>query len=218
MSDRLPDKDRRGPAANRRSTTSHRLRCRCGTLTGYVGHPKKARRGMCYCRDCQAYAHALAGDSGILDAQGGTDVVATLQSNVTLTHGNEALACLSLTPNGLLRWYASCCNTPIANTTRNYHMSYVGLVHTCLHDASESLDDAFGPVRMRVNTRSARAPVKPTPFGTLNAVAGLSLALVRARLDGSYRRTPFFDSQGIPATSPRILTPDERARAMSAAR
>ena len=195
---------------------SHRLRCRCGTVTGYVSDPKKGRRGVCYCRDCQAYANALARDSGILDAQGGTDVVATLQGDVTLSHGADALACLSLSPNGLLRWYASCCNTPIANTTRNYRMSYAGLVHTCLHDASESLDDAFGPVRMRVNTKSARGPVQSTPFGTLSAVTGLSLALARARLDGSYRRTPFFDPQGIPAALPRVLTRDERARAMDA--
>jgi hypothetical protein len=204
-----------GRAASPTSTTSHRLGCRCGTLMGYVGRAT-TRRGVCYCRDCQAYAHALGSDAGILDAQGGTDVVATLQGNVTLAHGAAALACLSLSANGLLRWYASCCNTPIANTTRNYRMSYVGLVHTCLHDASESLDEAFGPVRMRVNTRSARAPVKSTPFGTLKAVAGLSLALVRARLGGSYRRTPFFDSQGVPVASPRILTREERARAMNA--
>ena len=197
---------------------SHRLRCRCGTLTGYVGHPEKARRGVCYCRDCQAYAHALASDGAILDAQGGTDVVATLQSNVSLTRGTAALACLSLSPNGLLRWYASCCNTAIGNTTRNRRMSYVGLVHTCLHDASESLDDAFGPVRMRVNTKSARGAVSSTPVGTLLAVAGLGSSLVRARLDGSYRNTPFFDRQGIPVASPRVLTRDERARAVNASR
>lgn len=218
MSDRLRDSGASGPVAGRPPNTSHRLRCRCGTLTGYVSHPKRARRGVCYCRDCQAYARALATDAAVVDAQGGTDVVATLQNDVTLAQGTEALACLSLTPNGLLRWYASCCNTPIANTTRNYRMSYVGVVHTCLHDASETLDDAFGPVRMRVNTRSARRPVKPTPIGTLQAVAGLSLALVRARLDGSYKRTPFFDPQGVPVASPRILTRDERFRALEADR
>jgi hypothetical protein len=218
VSDRS-DHSRAGADAGRsQALVSHRLRCRCGTLTGYVSHPEKARRGVCYCRDCQAYAHALARDSGILDAQGGTDVVATLQSNVSLTHGAGALACLSLSPNGLLRWYASCCNTAIGNTTRNFRMSYVGLVHTCLHDAAESLDDAFGPVRMRVNTKSALGPVDATPSGTLMAVAALSCLLVRARIDGSYRRTPFFDPQGIPFALPRVLTRDERARAMEAGR
>jgi hypothetical protein len=197
---------------------SHRLRCRCGTLTGYVSHPEQGRRGVCYCRDCQAYAHALARDNGILDAQGGTDVVATLQSNVSLTHGAEALACLSLTPNGLLRWYASCCNTAVGNTTRNYRMSYVGLVHTCLHDTTETLDDAFGPVRMRVNTKSARGPVNATPFGTMKAVAGLSRLLLQARVNGSFRRTPFFDPQGVPVALPRVLTRDERAHAMETGR
>ena len=86
----------------------------------------------CYCRDCQAFAHALGNPGAILDKLGGTDIVATLQQYVTFTKGTEALACLSLSERGLLRWYANCCNTPIANTARNPKLSYVGLVHTCL--------------------------------------------------------------------------------------
>lgn len=194
---------------------SHPIRCRCGTLTGYVSHPGRARRGVCYCRDCQTYANFLNRKGGILDDMGGTDVVATLQKHVSLTRGIEALACVSLTRNGLLRWYAGCCDTPIGNTTRDFRLSYIGLVHTCLHDASGSMDSVFGPVRMRVNTKSAKGRVQPTPFGTLAAVLGLSSSLIRARLDGSYRRTPFFDPvQGAPVVSPRILTASERERAM----
>ena len=62
---------------------SHPIRCRCGTLTGYVSDPGRARRGVCYCRDCQAYAHFLRNTGGILDEKGGTDVVATLQKHVS---------------------------------------------------------------------------------------------------------------------------------------
>ena len=196
---------------------SHPIRCRCGTLTGYVSHPGRARRGVCYCRDCQAYAHFLRNSGGILDEKGGTDVVATLQKHVSLARGGEALACVSLARNGLLRWYAGCCNTPIGNTTRDFRMSYVGLVHTCLHDASGGMDDVFGPVRMRVNTKSAKGTVRATPFGTVAAVLGLSSSLIHARIDGSYRRTPFFDAvRGTPVVSPRILSPTERERAMHA--
>ena len=42
--------------------------------------------------------------------------------------------------------------------------------------------------------------------------------LLRARLDGSYTKTPFFDPEtGTPRVSPKVLTPDERARLMTAA-
>ena len=86
----------------------HALRCRCGTLQGTVRHTERVNRGVCYCRDCQAYAHALGNAGMILDNLGGSDVVATLQQHVTFTKGTEALACMSLTERGLLRWYASC--------------------------------------------------------------------------------------------------------------
>ena len=80
----------------------------------------------CYCRDCQAYAHALGNAGAILDDLGGTDIVASLQQHVMLSQGTDALACLSLSDKGLLRWYASCCNTPIANTARNHKLSERG--------------------------------------------------------------------------------------------
>lgn len=195
---------------------THPIRCRCGALTGRLSHPGNAHRGVCYCRDCQGYARFL-GTGDILDDQGGTDVAATLQKHVSFDHGIENLACISLTPNGLLRWYAPCCDTPIGNTTRDFRMSYVGLVHSCLHDSSASMDSVFGPVRMRVNTRSAKGHVQATPFGTLAAVLGLSTSLIRARLDGSYRRTPFFDPvHGTPVAAPKVLSTGERERAMQA--
>ena len=113
---------------------NHPLRCRCGTLKGYVSHPEKVTRGVCYCRDCQAFAHFLGTTGDILDEMGGTDVVATLPKYVTFTQGVDALACMSLTETGMLRWYASCCNTPIGNTPRDFKVSHVGLIHTCLED------------------------------------------------------------------------------------
>lgn len=195
----------------------HPLHCRCGTLRGCVSHSGKANRAVCYCKDCQAYAHALGRSGDILDEMGGTDVVATLAKYVTFTQGIEALACLSLSPNGLLRWYAKCCDTPVGNTSRNAKVSYVGLVHTCLEDPSATLESSFGPVRMRVNTQSARGKPNSTPIRTVACVVRLATSLLRARLDGGYKVTPFFlPERGTPVVPPRVLTADERARVMNA--
>ena len=93
---------------------SHRFECRCGALQGEVRRPAHGVRAVCYCGDCQTYAHLLGNAQSVLDALGGTDVVATQARNVVITSGASELACLSLSPNGLLRWYASCCGTSIA--------------------------------------------------------------------------------------------------------
>lgn len=193
----------------------HPLSCACGTLKGVVRRGKG--RGICYCRDCQAFARFLGRPAAILDASGGTDVVATLAPHVTITEGRQALACMSLGPRGLLRWYASCCNTPIGNTLRNYRLPYVGLVHSCLDSTGASLDEAFGPARMRVNTGSAigssdAARPEPTPLRAAMAVARMAVAVGAARIMGGYRRTPFFDPSGEPAVQPKVLTREERAR------
>jgi hypothetical protein len=198
---------------------NHPLRCRCGALRGQVSHPEKVSRGVCYCKDCQAFAHFLGTTGDILDERGGTDVLATLPQHVSFTQGVERLACMSLSDKGMLRWYASCCNTPIGNTPRNMKLSHVGLVHTCLEDPPRTLDAVFGPVRMRVNTQSAQGAEKPKtlPLSTVVSIVKFMGSLLRARLNGSYQRTPFFvPSQGTPIIAPKVLTPGERARVMQA--
>lgn len=172
---------------------------------------------MCYCKDCQAFAHFLGKADDILDEMGGTDVIATLPKYLRFTHGFEALACMSLTGNGMLRWYAGCCNTPIGNTPRNFKTSHVGLVHTCLEDPSRSLERSFGPVRMRVNTKHAKGKPKPMPISTVTSILRFMSSLIGARLDGSYKSTPFFiPDRGIPVVPPKVLTSSERERVMNA--
>jgi hypothetical protein len=192
----------------------HPLRCSCGTVRGYVDCGKNtANRGVCYCKDCQAFARFLGNAGDILDDMNGTEVVATLPKYVSFTAGREALACMSLTPNGLLRWYASCCNTPIGNTPRDFKFSYVGLVHTCLKDPSISLESSFGPVRMRVNTKSAKGKPQSTPISTLGAILGFMKMLIGARITGGYRNTPFFDVEsGASVAAPKVLSRAERDR------
>jgi len=136
---------------------------------------------------------------------------------VTITAGMENVACMSLTENGLLRWYARCCNTPIGNTPRNFGLSYVGLVHNCLEHSSESLDSAFRPVQIWVNTKGAKGTPPSTPLRGFISLARFAVSIVWARIGGSYRNTPFFDARrGTPVVEPRVLSAADRERAMSA--
>jgi hypothetical protein len=187
------------------------LRCRCGKLQGEVDAHRVAARGVCYCKDCQAFARYLQAEDAVLDTAGGTEAAAALPAAVRFTAGLENLACMSLSPKGIYRWYASCCNTPVGNTPRDPKISYVALVRTCLDAPAAELDRALGHSRFAVNTGSARAPVTARPLRTALAVARIGAALLKARLGGGYRDNPFFDASGAPIRTPRVLTREERA-------
>lgn len=192
---------------------SHPIRCRCGALRGELARPALGTRAICYCRDCQAFAHFLGKPEGMLDALGGTDIVAVRPRHVTWTQGAELLTCMSLSEKGTLRWYSSCCKTPIGNTPRNLRQSHVGLIHTCLETDDRRMDEAFGPVVMRVNAQSAKGtPAKNAPITFLVAVIRYLASVVWSRFSGAYRVNPFFHMpQGIPRATPRTLSADERA-------
>ncbi|HET9763737.1 MAG TPA: DUF6151 family protein [Casimicrobiaceae bacterium] len=191
---------------------NHALRCRCGTLRGELERSGSATRAICYCQDCQAYARFL-GTPGVVDADGGTEVVALLPRHVRFTAGSEALACLSLSERGLLRWYASCCNTPVGNTPRNPKVPYVGLIHACLEGGSPAIETTFGAPRIAVNTQSAHRAVRSTPIATAARVVGLMTAALADRLGGLHRHNPFFTDTGAPIRAVRVLSSAERERA-----
>ena len=191
---------------------NHPLQCRCGTIKGFVDTSRPVNRAVCYCKDCQAFAHYLGRPSETLDGNDGTDVVQTIPAKVTLTQGRESLACIRLTEKGLVRWYAKCCNTPIGNTTANYRVSFVGLIHNCLEIPPASLDDSFGPVRMWSFTKNAKTKIDGgSPFGMVPGILRIFGMVLGARLNGAYKRTPFFFTDtGTPVVAPKILTDSER--------
>lgn len=183
---------------------NHRLQCQCGAIRGYLALPATTVRAVCYCTDCQAFARYL-GRAGVLDGHGGSDIVATLPSRVRFEQGLDALACMSLSETGILRWYASCCRTPIGNTPRDRRTHYVGLIHSCL--TQQPLDASFGPARLHLNTKSARGSVSATPVGTMLAILRLMSWIVPARLTRRPRDNPFFDPvSGDPIKQPQVLS------------
>lgn len=191
----------------------HRIQCRCGALSGEVSHTGSALRAVCYCRDCRAYAIHLGKPETVLDALGGTEVVATQAGYVTFDRGVENLACLSLTPNGTLRWYAKCCNTPIGNTPRDWRLPYVGLVHSCLE---KPLERSFPGAPLPVNTASTRGTPPGRHWSQILKLFTFIPQFAIARITGAYKRTPFFSRAGTPVTGVTVLSAAERQRAMDA--
>jgi hypothetical protein len=98
----------------------------------------------------------------------------------------------------------------LTKRSRLGRFSFVGLVHNCL-DAGGSLDDSFGPVRMWVNTQSAKEKVGSSPVSTVFGFGRIMSMVVCARINGDYKRNPFFSADsGKPIVMPKVLTLGER--------
>jgi len=203
------------------------FRCACGALQGrLLGiSAKSGNHLVCYCDDCQAFAHFLGGADRILDAHGGTEIFQMSPARIEITQGADRLACMSLRGR-LFRWYTSCCRTPIGNTLPTHRLPFVGLVVAGIANANggSSRDDVLGPIRARIFGRFARSRSGDrskldahdgTPLGM---VLGFMLVLLAARLRGDHRRSPFFDAAtGAPVATPYVLSPEE-LRAVEQAR
>ena len=139
------------------------MRCRCGEVRAVVKDPSPStvNRVICYCDDCQAYAHQL-GRADLLDIHGGTDIVQVAPASLTFLQGQDKIAALRLSPKGLFRWYARCCNTPVGNTV-SPSIPFVGLVAQSFASDRQTPDQLFGqPVGAilgKFATRDAKVPL-----------------------------------------------------------
>lgn len=190
------------------------LSCRCGAVRGVARGVANGIRVVCHCDDCQAYAHALERPD-VLDRYGGTDVFQMAPSQLTLSQGSEHVRCLRLSEKGLLRWYAGCCATPMGNTLPAARVPFVGVVHTFMDHAGHGVtrDDALGPPREFIQGRFAVGGVPPhaQARATVSLMARSAWFLLRGFLAGAHRPSPFFDAEGKPVVTPRVLSVAERA-------
>lgn len=129
------------------------MSCRCGKVEGTLADasPGWVNRAVCYCDDCQAFAHWL-GRADLLDAHGGTDVVQFAPAAFTIDKGHEEIACMRLGPKGVFRFYARCCNTPVGNTVKP-SIPFIGQPVQVF--AGQDPDRRFGPPAGRIMARFA---------------------------------------------------------------
>ena len=201
------------------------LRCRCGALRGQAAgiSPTAGKRAVCYCDDCQIYALHL-GRPDVLDDRGGTDACMLTPAQVTITQGADQVRCIRLSPKGLYRWYAGCCNTPLGNTM-GPRLPVLILVHSWMDHAADgrSREQDVGPVKNRIMARFAKGGVPAGAHEKMSPamIPGVVAHLVRGFLAGSAQPSPFFDAAGLPRTQPALMDKHEReslrARVLAAA-
>jgi hypothetical protein len=189
------------------------FRCRCGQVRGIVSNasPRAGNRVVCYCDDCQAFVQWL-GRADLLDAQGGTDVVQVAPATLTFVQGQQYIRGVRLTPKGLFRWYANCCNTPVGNTL-SPSVPFVGIVASTLDHGTQQPDELFGePVggafgKYALGGKPADAASRvtlPLLLRTLGKIFGW-------RLRGKAWPHPFFKREGgQPAYPVEVLSKEQR--------
>lgn len=192
------------------------LSCGCGAVHGTVGAAEPVNRLTCYCADCRAFArHGIErGGRDVTDASGGSEMFQVTAGSVRLD-GAEHLAALRVTPHGPVRWYCGACGTPIANTLHSPALPFASFPVANLSGEH----GAMGMNRGAVFTDTAPAPPLLRDMGRAGMVRVMgrfARAMLRARLRGEHRRSPFHHD-GRPIAEPRVMAPDERARLARAA-
>ncbi|MDV4143677.1 DUF6151 family protein [Shimia sp. FJ5] len=183
--------------------------CTCGTVNGrLVDIDKKAgSRITCYCKDCQTAAHAL-GRSDLLNARGGSDIYQTTPAHIRIDEGATHVACLRLSPKGLMRWYAECCNTPLFNTLPSPKLCFSGVL---VHTVAEEARDPLGPLTAETFTEGATGEGPPVrKYGFARTGFNIMRRHLRAKLGRAATMAPFFDADGAATCTPRVLTLEER--------
>jgi hypothetical protein len=178
-----------------------------GVVTGVS--PRTGSRIVCYCDDCQAFAHFLERPD-VLDAHGGTDIFQVAPAQLRITTSGDLLRCVRLSERGLFRWYANCCHTPIGNTLPR--VPFVGLIRTFMDPERDgSLDTVMGKPLGFVQRRFAVGGPPPLPGLSVGLVLHVSHLLFAWWVGGKGTPSPFFeDRTRAPRVEPRVLGVPER--------
>ncbi|HEX7013356.1 MAG TPA: DUF6151 family protein [Steroidobacteraceae bacterium] len=188
------------------------IQCECGTFRARIDNFPGGTPGrlVCYCDDCQVFAHHL-NRADLLDSAGGTEVVPVYPAQIEIVAGREALKCLRLSPKGLHRWYAGCCNTPVANANPGF--PWVGIVHRVFTvKDSGYLERTLGGVRSRIMGRFARAtpPGRTAEKIDFNAFRIVLPFILKGFVTGKVKPSPFFAGDGQPIVPPVVLSLPEK--------
>lgn len=184
------------------------LKCQCGEVRGVAEdvNPDRGNRIICMCDDCQNYIKYLNKEDEYLDQFGGTDIFQLTPSQIKIDHGLENIKSVKMTDKGILRWYAGCCNTPIANTMPSAKMPFSGIPHSFMdHSADEKTrDQVLGPVIAKLFGTFAKGEMpndahEKIPFWLY---VRLIKFMLFSWIEGKAAPNPFFNEDGSPISKP----------------
>ena len=187
-----------------------KLSCSCQKVQGTLSNASKnsGNHLTCMCIDCQTFAHYLGRENYILDNYGASEIYQVTPSQIQITQGQEYLTCLRLSPKGTNRWFAKCCNTPVANTI-SLKMSFAGVSRKFINE--DNLDTIVGPIKYQCQNKDCKTkpPKNSHPgFPTLLKLKMLVM-LTLGKITKSYLPNPFFKEENGEHINPPIILKKE---------
>lgn len=170
-----------------------------------LNFPKScAGRVTCYCDDCQKYLKKI-GREELMDNYGGSEIIPIHPGCFNIVEGQENLICYSLSPRGLRRWTAKCCNTPIANTTSS--LPWMGLSSAVFENSRLNREKELGEIKVRVMGKfmQGKAPFKVSQKVKLSDLFKLWPFFMKGLLFRKLKKNPLFQEDGSTPISPIVL-------------
>ncbi|WP_370337002.1 DUF6151 family protein [Parvularcula marina] len=188
--------------------------CRCGEVRAVLegASPEAGNHVKCYCRDCQAFMYFCGHEADGLDPAGGSEIYQVKATSVRFSQGADRLAAVRLTGGPLVRWYTTCCKTPVANTPMPGWLDFAGFQVMGLGPEAQ-LEEAMGPLLGQAFTKSARGG--PKAVGGDKGLGAFFLRILGMTLKTAFsrpaKRSGFRDPEtGKFIAKPEILGPRER--------
>lgn len=185
------------------------LECFCGAVKGklQIVSNTKSFHVHCLCTDCQNFAAILGNEDKILDEYGGSEIFQTYPANIKITEGKTKLSCLQLTEKSLIRWYTSCCKTPVANTMTSAKIPFAGVSVKLMKFASAAeKQKILGPVIVKAFGRSARGKKPADAHDTfpITFMPRILKFMLMGFLGSKSQPSPFF-VDGAPVVTPQVV-------------
>ena len=188
------------------------ISCQCGKVRAIVRNvsPREGDYVVCHCTDCQQFATRFDAAERILDEHGGTHLYQSRCARLEVTEGKAHLAAIHLTDKPTLRWYASCCETPMFNTYANGKLPYVtSLLGNADRGAVEAaLGKPIGHLHL------ADAPVHPEGVPEMSMgqlLRRFFKRMVKDVFSGDRRRSALFDPETLQPIAKPQRVGDARA-------
>ena len=190
------------------------IACRCGAVRGtiYGATPEAGNHVKCYCRDCQAFTYFCGCEGEALDPHGGSEIYQVRATACEFHQGQDRLAAVRLTGGPMVRWYTTCCRTPLANTPAPGWLDFAGYQVMTL-GPEDRLDEAMGPLLGQAYTKSARGGQEAV--GKTSGLGNLFVRVFKNTLATAFtrpaKRSPFRDHEtGAFIHEPHTLSEAER--------
>ncbi len=192
--------------------------CQCGTVAGQIDNvtPKSSNHLTCHCKYCGGFAVHLGQADRLVDDSGATDLLQVAPWSIRFTSGQDRVKALQFSEKGPLRWYASCCNTPLGGTLSRRFPPFCVLVMENLTFPN----GGPGPVIFNAFCDQIAEKERCSKSGKLAALrllARLASQAVKGGVSGNWRDNPFLDLAGGRAMADvKTLSPEQGESAFAA--